>query len=393
MTPLTYASPSFFSSSKRVLVRTDYNVPLQNGQILEPMRIDATLETLAFLKNNGAKVVLISHLGRPQGVSAGLSLAPIADYLGQKLGAPIPLISGAPESWLMESAWLFQDHDVVMLENIRFFPQEEKDDAHFAAQLAALGEVYVNDAFSVSHRAHASVHALPLQMKHRFSGMLLTRELEMASSLMQGDAKQKRLAVIGGSKISTKIGVLEALLPKVQHLAVVGAMANTFLKARGFEAGTSLVEDAWLAKAAQLEGQWSEKLWIPDEVVVLLPDGTHRTQAAAAISKEACILDMAPHALQQLAALATHADLVFWNGPLGRIETPPFDEGSREFARFLASQTRLGKLQTIVGGGETAAVVAAAGVVGDLTYVSLAGGALLEWIEGRELPGLKVLNA
>lgn len=379
---------------KTVLVRVDYNVPLdKEGNVADATRIRATLPTLARLRERGARVVLMSHLGRPNGqVKPSLSLAPVARELERLLGSPVQFASdciGPAASAVVSD---LKAGDVVVLENVRFHAAEEKNDPEFAAQLAANAEVYVNDAFGTAHRAHASTegvaHLLPSA-----AGLLLEREVTVLDSLLHG-AQSPFVAVIGGAKVSTKLAVLESLVDRVSALLIGGGMANTFLKAQGHEVGKSLLEVDQIPNAQALLKRAAERgvsVEIPSDVVVttnLSPDGDKRIVPADQIPADTLVADIGPAAVQRYGEAIKGAKTVFWNGPMGVFEIPQFAEGTKRIAELIAGSGAV----TVVGGGESVQAVEELGLADRMTHVSTGGGAALEFIEGRTLPGVAALQ-
>lgn len=379
---------------KRVLVRADFNVPIdQHGRVLDDTRITATLPTIRYLLDHGASVILMSHLGRPQGKpSPSLSLRPVSRRLGELLGAEVPL---APESVGPEVERLaagLRPGQLLLLENLRFHAEEERNDPGFAAQLGRLGDLYVDDAFGTAHRAHASTegvaHVLPA-----VAGLLMEREIDYLSRVLEAP-ERPFVAIIGGAKISTKTAVLSQLLPRVTALAVGGAMACTFLKAGGAEVGDSLVEDDMLDAARDIAAQASAsgvRLLIPPDAVIadrFAADAAHRVVPSRQIPAGWRMMDVGPRTVEEIAALVRDAKTVLWNGPMGVFELAPFAGGTVAVARALADCGGT----TIAGGGETVAAIDEAGVADKLSHVSTGGGATLEFLEGRTLPGVAALQ-
>jgi phosphoglycerate kinase len=382
-------------AGKRVFLRVDYNVPLdRDRRVADDTRIRATLPSLHKALGSGARVVLASHLGRPKGnVVAEMSLRPAAECLAEILGQPVPL---APDCIGPEvEKWVARLHagDVILLENLRFHADEEADGPVFSQSLAALADAYVNDAFAVSHRAHASVHGITRYVKVCAAGYQLQKEIEYFRKALQ-EPKRPVAVVIGGAKVSSKIGLLENLIPRVDCLLIGGAMANTFLKADGVSVGSSLVEDAFLDTAKQLLEKAKEKglkIILPVDAVVApglnAPDAA-RQVAIDQVPADTQILDVGPKTLELYRTTLKSCATIVWNGPVGAFETRPFHRGTFALAEFLGSLPAL----TVVGGGDSAAAVQQAGVAEKMSYVSTGGGAFLELMEGKILPGVAALE-
>ena len=384
---------------KRVLVRVDLNVPMKGGRVTDMTRLERLKPTLDELARRGARVILLSHLGRPDGKqSPALSLEPLVVPLTEVLGGRRPRFAHdcvGPEAEAV--ARNLADGEIALLENLRFEPGEEANDLAFARKLAALGELYVDDAFSCAHRAHASVEALA-RLLPAAPGRLMEAELEALSRALEYPARPLA-ALVGGAKVSTKLALLDNLLDKVDALIVGGGMANTFLAAQGREVGTSLCERDLMATArAILAGAAERKraILLPFDVAVasrLAPGEAVRIVAVDAVPADQMILDIGPETAEALAKRLEECRTLVWNGPLGAFETPPFDAGTMRVARAAAALTRAGKLLTVAGGGDTVAALSHSGVVEAFSYVSTAGGAFLEWLEGKELPGVEALKA
>jgi phosphoglycerate kinase len=382
---------------KRVLVRLDLNVPVKDGKVSDATRIERSAGTVKDLAARGAKVILLSHFGRPKdGPDPGQSLKPVLPGIEAATGLKVAFAADCigPEAEAAVAG--MKDGDVLLLENTRFHKGEEKNDPVFVAALAKLGDIYVNDAFSAAHRAHASTEGLAHHMPSA-AGRAMEAELKALAKALE--APQRPLvAVVGGAKVSTKLDLLGNLLGKVDALVIGGAMANTFLAAEGINVGKSLYEKDLLATARDILDSAKKRnvaFILPRDVVIAAefkPMAAAKTVPADAVPSDMMILDVGPGALADLAARFETAKTVVWNGPLGAFETPPFDQGTNTAARQVAMLTKMGALVSVAGGGDTVAALANAGAEDDFTYVSTAGGAFLEWLEGKELPGVVALE-
>ena len=382
---------------KRVLVRCDLNVPMLDGKVSDATRIARTADTIGELAAKGARVVVLSHFGRPEGERiAKLSLAPLAPVLsaalgGRPVGFAADCIGEAAESAVAGLA----EGGVLLLENVRFHAGEEANDAAFARRLAALGDLYVNDAFSCAHRAHVSTETLA-RLLPAAAGRGMQAELQALEGAL-GSPRRPVIAVVGGAKVSTKLSVLGNLLGRVEQLAIGGAMANTFLFARGLEVGQSLCERDLADTARAIEAKAKTagtELVLPSDVVLAnaLKAGVDTaTVVVEKVPPGMLILDIGPRAVLDLRARLEACRTVVWNGPLGAFETAPFDRGTNAVARHAGALSRAGKLLSVAGGGDTVAALNHAGAAEDFSYVSTAGGAFLEWLEGKTLPGVKAL--
>ena len=383
---------------KCVLVREDLNVPLRDGRVTDATRIERAAPTLRELSEKGAKVIVLSHFGRPKGKpDSAFSLRPLVEPLSRALGGkPVAFAKDCvgPEAERVVAA--MKPGDVALLENLRFHPEEEANDIGFARQLAALGDFYVNDAFSASHRAHASIEALA-RLLPAAAGRLMQAELEALSAALE-TPQRPVAALVGGAKVSTKLDVLNHLVRSVNVLVIGGAMANTLLFARGIEIGKSLCERDMAETARGVLAKASEagcEILLPVDAVVareFKANAATETVAIDNVPKGAMILDIGPRTIGAICAKLEACRTLLWNGPLGAFETPPFERGTVAVARRVAELTRAKRLLSVAGGGDTVAALAQAGVMEDLSYISTAGGAFLEWLEGRELPGIAALS-
>ena len=383
---------------KRVLVRTDLNVPAENGKITDTVRIERQAPTIRELSDKGAKVIVLSHFERPKGkVVLSMSLKPVAPALAEAIGRKVAFANDCVGEVAKDAIAKLKDGDVLLLENTRFHPGEESDDVQFAKQVASLGDIFVNDAFSVAHRAHATTAAIAYLMPSA-AGRSMEAELSHLHKALD-DPERPLMAVIGGAKVSTKITLLENLVKKVETLVIGGAMANTFLAAEGYTVGKSLYEPDHLETARRvisLSVESGAALLLPTDVVVaheLKRGASHRTVAAREIKDNELVLDVGPATVEAFGKRLHNTRTLVWNGPLGAFETPPFDKGTIAAAKLVAERTKSGKLLSVAGGGDTVAALNRAQVTGDLSYVSTAGGAFLEWLEGAELPGVTALTA
>jgi len=375
---------------RAVLVREDLNVPLKDGRVADETRLRAALPTLRGLSAAGARVIVMSHLGRPQGrVDLALSLRPIGACLSQLLERPVAFAEDCVGPAALEPAAKLRNSEFLLLENVRFHAGDEANDPDFAAQLAKLGEIYVNDAFAASHRAHASVVGVAERLP-AYAGDLMLSELRALHRALD-DPRRPLLAIVGGAKISTKAGVLRHLLDKVDRLLIGGAMANTFLKAEGREVGSSFIEDSALAEASSVAGRAGEKLVLPLDAICarqMAPGQELRTFAVESVEPGWMELDIGPRTRELFAAQVAGAATVVWNGPVGVSEIPEFAGGTLSLAEAIAGSGAY----SLLGGGDTAAAVEALGLSGRFSHVSTGGGATLEYLEGRELPGVAALR-
>ncbi len=379
---------------KRALVRVDFNCPIRDGAVSDNTRIRAALPTIEYLRARGARVVLLSHLGRPKGgPDPKYSMQPVVRELERLLGAPVTFLPDPTSQDAVVTTRRLPRGGVALGENTRFYPGEETNDPELARRFAALGDFYVNDAFGSAHRAHASTEAVARLLKPAVAGFLMQKELRYLGDALH-DPRRPFVAVLGGAKISGKIDLVEALLPKVDAVLLGGAMACTFFKAMGLETGTSLVESDRVDLARGLMAKAGSKLILPGGAVVAqrLESGAEtRTVARDRIPPGWAVYDIDPGTEAAFGARITGAGTVVWNGPMGVFETPPFDHGTLAVARAMADATGHGAV-TVVGGGDSAAAVAQAGLENRMTHVSTGGGAALEFLEGKELPGVAALD-
>lgn len=382
---------------KRVLVRADLNVPVKDGRITDATRIDRQASTIRELADKGARVIVLSHFGRPKGkVVPAMSLKVAVEPLARAIGRPVAFAEdciGAPAE---EAVAALKDGQVLLLENTRFHAGEETNDPAMAKALAALGDIYVNDAFSAAHRAHASTSGVAALLPNA-AGRAMQAELEHLKKAL-GTPEHPVMAVVGGAKVSTKIALLENLVTRVDVLVIGGAMANTFLAAQGLRVGKSLLEPDHLDTARAImraAGQAGSEILLPSDVVVareFKAGAPHRTVPVAGIGADDMALDVGPDSISTFETHLKTCRTLVWNGPLGAFEIPPFDAGTVAAAKAVAKATKAGTLLSVAGGGDTVAALSRAGVEDDFTYVSTAGGAFLEWLEGKTLPGVEALN-
>jgi phosphoglycerate kinase len=366
---------------RRVLLRADLNVPLKSGRVADDSRLRAAEPTLQLLRERGARVVLCSHLGRPKGRDEKLSLRPVAEAL------KLPLAPDCIGPEVEQQVAALRDGDALLLENLRFHPEEEANDATFVGALARLADVYVNDAFGAAHRAHASTEGIARVVAQSAAGLLLLRELDALERVSSRPARPY-VCIIGGAKVSDKLGVLTALAERADVIGIGGAMAYTFLLAKGEPIGRSLVEKDKVAEARALLGGKAEIVLPVDHVVASSIEDSAGARTVEQIPDDAVALDIGPRSVRELAARIARASTVFWNGPLGLFERPPFDRGTRAIAEACAAS----KAYTVVGGGDSLAAVNAAGVADRFGHLSTGGGASLEFLEGSPLPGVEALR-
>ena len=378
--------------NKTVFLRVDFNVPIDQGKITETHRIESALPTIRLILERARKVVIASHLGRPDGkVVAKFSLAPVRDYLERSLGQPVIM---APDCIGADVERLAREpsHRILLLENLRFHREEEKNDPAFSQSLAAFADVYVDDAFGAAHRAHASIAGMAALFKEKAAGLLLQKELDYLSRVLS-KPESPFVTILGGAKVSDKIGVIRNLLPKVNTFLIGGGMAYTFLKAKGVDIGRSLIESDKIALAEALMKEAAERdisLLLPLDHVTGDTDKKNPVVGTTQIPPDRIGLDIGPQTVVRFIDEIRKAKMVLWNGPVGLFEIEPYSQGSRALAQALAENHS--RLVSIIAGGDTVAAVTAAGVAGKITHLSTGGGATLEFLEGRELPGIKALE-
>jgi phosphoglycerate kinase len=381
---------------KRVLVRVDLNVPMENGKVNDATRLARAAPTITDIADKGGKVILLSHFGRPKGRDPKLSLKPVAAALAEILQRPVAFAEdcvGAPAEQAVKA---MKPGDVLCLENTRFHREEENNDSAFVQKLAAFGDLYVNDAFSAAHRAHASTEGLGHQLP-AYAGRSMQAELDALGKALQAPERPVA-AIVGGAKISTKLDLLGNLLSRIDTLIIGGAMANTFLAAQGKNVGKSLTEPDLIPAARAIMAEGAEKrreIVLPVDAVVTQKFAAHAPSRVVDVNEVGAgdmILDIGPRSVEHVVSLLARSKTLVWNGPFGAFEMEPFDNGTIAVAEAAAELTQAGKLISVAGGGDTVAALNAAGAAGRFTYVSTAGGAFLEWLEGKRLPGVEVLR-
>jgi phosphoglycerate kinase len=381
---------------KRVLVRVDLNVPVENGVVTDSTRIERVAPALTELADKGAKVILLSHFGRPKGRDPKNSLKPVAAEVARVIKRPVKFVEDCVGEKAEQAVAAARNGDILCLENTRFYPGEEKNNPEFVAQLAKLGDIWVNDAFSAAHRAHASTEGLGHKLP-AYAGRAMQAELEALGKALE-HPQRPVVAIVGGAKISTKLDLLSNLLAKVDVLVIGGAMANTFLLAQGKQVGKSLVEGNLLDTARKIMDEAKAKgreIVLPVDAVVaekFEANAPSKVVSVDAVPEGAMILDIGPKSVEQVVSVLARAKTLVWNGPFGAFEMEPFDAGTVSVAEAAAELTQAGKLVTVAGGGDTVAAMNVAGVSDRFTYISTAGGAFLEWLEGKALPGVEVLR-
>ena len=382
-------------NQKKVLLRLDLNVPLDNGKITDTTRIDKILPIINFLLKSEAKIIILSHVGRPKGkVVSELSLKPICEDLKNKLNQNIKLVSKNIKE--IKSTDLFNEHNekIVILENLRFYEEEEKNDNGFAKHLASLADIYVNDAFSCSHRAHASIFEIT-KFIPSYAGLQLNLEID-ALTKITSEIQRPITCIIGGSKISSKINIIKNLIAKFDNIIIVGGMANNILRYKGYEIGKSIQEDNCdkiIEEIFSLSKKENCKIIYPEDVAVGKNlDGSAEIKELNNISKDELILDIGPKTIKAINSLIEESSTILWNGPAGYFENPNFAKGSLEIAKKIIEKNKNNTIYSVAGGGDTVSLLNGIGAINNFNFVSTAGGAFLEYLEGKELPGIKALN-
>ena len=381
---------------KRVLVRLDLNVPVENGKVTDATRIERSAATIESIIKRGGRAILLSHFGRPKGRDPKESLTPVAQAVSHIICKPVAFAEDCVGDAAQKAVATMKDGDVLCLENTRFHKEEEKNDPAFVSELAKLGDLYVNDAFSAAHRAHASTEGLARKLPS-YAGKSMQAELEALDKAL-GTPKKPVIALIGGAKVSTKLELIENLIAKVEALVIGGGMANTFLHAQGVGIGKSLAEKEMSDTARRILDKTEAKgcaIILPVDAVVAFhfqADAPSQNYGLDAIPADGMILDVGPQSVERIKAAIDEAATLVWNGPLGAFEMKPFDKATVAIAKYAAERTKAKKLISVAGGGDTVAALNHAHVAHDFTYVSTAGGAFLEWMEGKALPGVEALK-
>ena len=382
-------------NQKKILLRLDLNVPLNNGKITDTTRIDKIIPTISFLLKNNAKVIILSHIGRPKGkITNSLSLKPVCEDLKNKLNERVKLITKNLKELNSSDLFNNQDEKIVMLENIRFYEEEEKNDNGFAKHLASLADIYVNDAFSCSHRAHASIFEIT-KFIPSYAGLQLNLEID-ALTKITSEIQRPITCIIGGSKISSKINIIKNLIAKFDNIIIVGGMANNILKYKKYEIGKSIQEDNCdkiIEEIFSLSKKENCKIIYPKDVAVGKNlDGSAEIKELNNISKDELILDIGPKTIKAINLLIEESSTILWNGPAGYFENPNFAKGSLEIAKKIIEKNKSNTIYSVAGGGDTVSLLNGIGAINNFNFVSTAGGAFLEYLEGKELPGIKALN-
>jgi len=382
-------------NQKKVLLRLDLNVPLENGKITDTTRIDKILPTINYLLKNDAKIIILSHIGRPKGkVVNELSLKPICESLESKLKTNIKFIKKNIKEIKSNDLFIDGDEKIVILENLRFYEEEEKNDKGFAKHLANLADIYVNDAFSCSHRAHASIFEIT-KFISSYAGLQLKLEIE-ALTKITSEIKKPITCIIGGSKVSSKINIIKNLIPKFDNIIIVGGMANNILKYKGYEIGKSLQEDNCnqiIEEIFSLSKKENCKIFYPEDVVAGKNlNGSPEVKELENVSKDDLILDIGPKTIKTIHDIIDKSNTILWNGPAGYFENPSFAKGSIEISKKIVEKNKNNTIYSVAGGGDTVALLNTVDAINTFNFVSTAGGAFLEYLEGKELPGIKALN-
>ena len=382
-------------SEKKILLRLDLNVPLDNGKITDTTRIDKIIPTISFLLKNNAKVIILSHIGRPKGkITNSLSLKPVCENLKNKLNKSVKLITKNLKEINSSDLFINQDEKIVMLENIRFYEEEEKNNSTFAKHLASLADIYVNDAFSCSHRTHASIFGIT-KFLPSYAGLQLNLEID-ALTKITSEIKKPITCIIGGSKISTKINIIKNLIPIFDNIIIVGGMANNVLKFKGHNIGKSIQEDNCnkiIEEIFLLSSKKNCKIIYPEDVAVGKHlNGSPEIKELNDVSADELILDIGPKSIKNINNIIEKSNTILWNGPAGYFENPSFAKGSLEIMKKIIEKRKANTIYSVAGGGDTVALLNSVGTVNEFDFVSTAGGAFLEFLEGKELPGIKALN-
>ncbi|MDB5478064.1 MAG: pgk [Alphaproteobacteria bacterium] len=383
------------ADNKTVLLRADLNVPMQEGKVSDTTRLDRIIPTIRALQEKNARIIILAHFGRPKGKSPEDSLQPVSEVLSDLLKEKVAFISDCIGDEVKKKITAIQPREVAVLENVRYYEEEEKNDSNFARQLAALGDIYVNDAFSASHRAHASIEGLA-KLLPAYAGLLMEEELNALQNALE-NPKRPTAAIIGGSKVSTKLSVLNNLVQKVDYLILGGGMANTFLITQGIEVGKSLCEHNMIDEAKKIMATAEKsgcKILLPVDRIAVKEFGKgvpYETVATEALPADMEAVDIGPATIEKLRGILATCKTVLWNGPMGVFEVKPFDNGTNGLAQAVAELTQNGTLISVGGGGDTVLALERAGVADKFSYLSSAGGAFLEWLEGKNLPGVQAL--
>ena len=380
---------------KKILLRLDLNVPLDNNRITDTTRIDKILPTIKYLLKNDAKIIILSHVGRPKGrIVNELSLKPICENLKKKLNVNIKLITKSLKEIDSSDLFIDQNEKIVILENLRFYQEEEENNIEFAKHLARLADIYVNDAFSCSHRAHASIFEIT-KFLPSFAGLQLNLEID-ALNKITSKIKRPVTCIIGGSKISSKINIIKNLIPKFDNIVIVGGMANNVLKYKGFNIGKSIQEancDQIIKEIFYLSEKNNCKIVYPEDVTVGKDlNGSAKIKDVNKVSEDELILDIGPKTIQTVNNLIEKSETILWNGPAGYFENPNFAKGSLKIANKIVEKNKSNTIYSVAGGGDTVALLNRIGVTNNFNFVSTAGGAFLEYLEGKDLPGIRALN-